>query len=291
MECRLWLRFLLARLQLSYVLNKNGQPNMKRVLKNLPATPDDAYRETMNRIANAGEYTPRTAFRTLAWILHAARPLRMDELREALAVHEAWFEDEEIGDLQETVKQYSVNDILKNCQSLVTYDIASGVIRFTHPTVQPFLAVQELPRVSDLAMTCLTYLNFEEFNHVCDNLEEMEQRIALYKFLHYAAQFWGVHTKGEAENLDTIRQAVARVVFSEGKRNSMAQAARNAKASFSMEFTNQQTWLHIAACEGLATFSKFIFERKNDGYVLVVTSLRLACICRRIQVRDCLLKK
>jgi hypothetical protein len=97
MECRLWLRFLLARLQLSYVLNKNGQPNMKRVLKNLPATPDDAYRETMNRIENAGEYTPRTAFRTLAWILHAARPLRMDELREALAVHEAWFENEEIG--------------------------------------------------------------------------------------------------------------------------------------------------------------------------------------------------
>jgi hypothetical protein len=215
----------------------------------------------------------------------------MDELREALAVHEAWFENEEIGDLQETVEQYSVNDILKNCQSLVTHDIASGVVRFTHPTVQPFLAVQELPRVSDVAMTCLTYLDFEEFNHVCGDFEEMRERIASYKFYHYAAQFWGVHTKGEAENLDTIRQAVARVVFSENKMNSMVQAANNAEWEFSMEFTNQQTWLHFAACQGLATFSKIIFEGRNDGYVLVVTSLRLACICRRIQLRDSLLRK
>jgi hypothetical protein len=62
----------------------------------------------------------------------------------------------------------------------------------------------------------------------------------------------------------------------------MVQAANNAEASYRMDFTNQQTWLHIAACEGLATFSKLIFEGRNDRYVLVVMSLRLACICRRI---------
>src|SRR5579859_2276403 len=102
MECRTHLtccsrfRFLLASLQLSYVLNENLQINMKKALDTLPAAPDDAYEEIMNRIRNGGKHSQGTAFRTLAWICHAARPLQMDELREALAVHEAWLEKEEI---------------------------------------------------------------------------------------------------------------------------------------------------------------------------------------------------
>jgi hypothetical protein len=270
-------------------MRENEQPNMRRALKTLPATPEDAYREIMNRIKNAGEHTPRTAFRTLAWIFRAARPLQMDELREALAVHEVWSEDEEIINLQYIVKQYSVTGILKNCQSLVIHDTASGVVRFTHPTVQPFLATQDLPQVSELAMTCLTYLGFDGFNQICDNIESLEKRIQSYKFYQYAAQFWGAHTKGEAENSENIQQAIVKFLSSKNKRNSMFQAAKFGERGDTIRdnFTKRQTLLlHIVAKEGLGTISNIIFKRylaRNDGYVLAVTLLKVLRIGRMIQ--------
>jgi len=38
---------------------------MKKALNTLPAVPDDAYQEIMNRIKNGGKYSQGTAFRTL----------------------------------------------------------------------------------------------------------------------------------------------------------------------------------------------------------------------------------
>ena len=61
---------------------------MEKALKTLPADQIEAYKDIITRIRAAGDHTSVTAIRTLTWIFHAARPLHMDELREALCVEE-----------------------------------------------------------------------------------------------------------------------------------------------------------------------------------------------------------
>ena len=203
----------------------------------------------------------------------------MDELREALAVHEAWLDKEEITQLPFGVDDYGAADIVKNCQSLVRHDAASGIVRFAHPTVQLFLEGQDIPRASDLAMTCIVFLGFDEFAR---DRPDIRNRLVDHKFYSYAARFWALHTKGEAENCKNIQRALVRLLSDENKTNAMLQAW----AGMTSEFTRGQTWLHILAIMGLETVSKIIFERdpeRKDRYVLSATLLKVPCAGRIIQ--------
>ena len=205
----------------------------------------------------------------------------MDELREALAVHEAWLEKEEINELLVPVDDYGVTDILKNCQSLVRHDAASGIVRFAHPTVQLFLEGQDIPRDSDLAMTCITFLGFDEFAR---DRSDIRNRLVDHNFYSYAARFWAFHTKGEAENYKNIQRALVRLLSAENKTNSMLHW--QAWAEGTSEFTRGQTWLHILANVGLETVSKIILERdrdRKDRYVLSATLLKVPCTGHIIQ--------
>ena len=139
-----------------------------------------------------------TAFQTFSWIFRAKRPLQMNELREALIT-----QDKEYAvDLDEMdMEELLATDILEICQNLVVYEEISGVVRFSHPTVQEFLESQvfESPPVVDLARTCLAYLQFNEFQGgAFFHGRAVEKRMRKYKFSRYAARFWGLHTKRRA---------------------------------------------------------------------------------------------
>jgi len=200
----------------------------------------------------------------------------MNELLEALDVHDAWLEKEEVTQLPVTEDDYDVAAILKNCQSLVRYDEASGIVRFAHPTVQNFLEGKDIPKSSDLAMTCITCLGFDEFNR-----EPVRKRVESHKFYAYALHFWAVHTRGEVEQLEYIQRAVVRLLSDEIKRNSLLEATAQLRFGHTGSFTRGQTWLHIVAKEGLATFSEIIFERaidRYDRYVLSAITLKVGHI-------------
>ena len=52
----------------------------------------------------------------------------------------------------------------------------------------------------DIATTCLTYLSFEKFERrIYQNYRELESLLIKYPFYVYAAQNWGHHARGEAE--------------------------------------------------------------------------------------------
>ena len=61
---------------------------MEKALKKLPVDQIEAYNDVVTRIRAAGSFTSDIANQTLTWIFHAARPLQMDELLEALSVEE-----------------------------------------------------------------------------------------------------------------------------------------------------------------------------------------------------------
>ena len=85
--------------------------------------------------------------------------------------------------------------------------------------------------------------------------------------------------------MENIQRAVVRLLCDEIKRNSLVEAAaafqivsRLKLGWYPYQFTRGQTWLHIAAKEGLATFSEIIFERaldRYDRYVLVLSAIQL----------------
>jgi hypothetical protein len=81
-----WCRFLLAEFQIKYVLDKREPRMMKDALNSLPATLENAYQRIIDRIGEKGEDTLQLAWRILSWVFHAARPLRMYEIREAISV-------------------------------------------------------------------------------------------------------------------------------------------------------------------------------------------------------------
>jgi hypothetical protein len=194
------------------------------------------------------------ALRILSWLFRAQRVLRMDELLEALVVEE--------GD-QDLEREYMLDagSVVECCKSLVLYEESSGLVRFTHETVQDFIAknIPHLLQTSVLAKTCLTYLAFREFDEPCSQEEILKNRVEKYKFLRYAARYWAFHTK-EAEQCPDVQDAVLSCLASENKTNSILQLEAYASAGSGTSFTSGQTLLHVMAERGFATTCSLVLE-------------------------------
>jgi hypothetical protein len=208
----------------------------------------------MERIETGRHGDTELAMKILSWIFHAQRALHMNELVEALVVT--------VGD-QELERQYLLQptDVIECCKSLVLPEKQSGLVRFAHYTVQEYVAgIQEkLPPPINLAKTCLTYLAFKEFDHPFIEKGLMETRVEQYQFCRYAAQFWGVHTFGEAEQSPDIQQDILRLFASEDRRNAILQIETFANSKWgNICFTAGETILHIMARFGLATMCDLI---------------------------------
>jgi hypothetical protein len=162
-------RFLLAKFQLEYVLKEEGLEPKAMALTSLPATETDAYNGIMKRIGELGIFSSRRAFRTLSWILHAKRPLQIQELCGALEFQE------DTDSLDEAINYGQFADeIVKSCKSLVVHEESSEIMRFAHTTVQEFLRTQNLPLDRDIiAKVCLKYLALDVFSKPCINRESM----------------------------------------------------------------------------------------------------------------------
>ena len=212
------LRFLLAEFQLEYVLRKHDPRLMNDSLSSLPSTVHSAYENIIHRITESGPESEEVAWRILTWIFRCARPLKIFELQEALSVRQ--------GD-SELFPQYfmSPDDITERCESLVIYDTERDVIRFTHYSVYEFLNANCIDKLlpTYLAMTCLTYLQFNEFEEPCTSKDSLEQRLERCKLSGYVSQYWAHHARDvECE----IQDKVLGTFQSHKKRESMYQMRR-----------------------------------------------------------------
>jgi hypothetical protein len=256
-ECR----FLLASFQLQHVLSEIGQRHMEKALKTLPANRIEAYGQVMTRIKESGRHTSVTAIRALTWLSHAARPLRMEELCEALAFEQC------PADIGGGINFFPA-DIITMCQSLVIHEESSGIVRFIHLTVQEFLTSYNLPAIN-LAKTCLAYLENNAFDDIVSNDESMRIRVQKYRLCLYAARFWGSHVRGEAETSLLIKEMFYRIWEIQNKRNSILQMTRYTDSAYGyLFFTKGQTLLHIIASNGLTIICKHFLDRESeDEYI------------------------
>lgn len=128
---------------------------IRKSISNLSANLGEAFTDTIRRIDNEPENRRRTAKQALMWISHSCRPLRMNELRYALAI--------EIGE-----KGFDMDNILQAklivdcCLGLVVVDDGSSVVRLVHHTLQDYLQNERQDSFqmeeTEITKACLTYL-------------------------------------------------------------------------------------------------------------------------------------
>lgn len=191
---------------------------MRKALSSLPKELDGTYDQTMARIRSQSPQLVLLAERVLGWISNARRPLSVEELQHALAVH-----PEDVCAYrvlpgrfhthshfaQKNFDEDSVcteEDLVSACAGLVTVDRESRVIRLVHYTTQAYferVRSELFPNIQvGIVEACITYLEFEDLESFTRREEciEVSKRLhSRYIFLNYAGTFWGHHARGNTE--------------------------------------------------------------------------------------------
>ena len=248
-------RFLLAKLHLDSLIDKRTVKSIRATLKKNSAgssTYDFLFDNEMRRIEGQDSYTKELAKLVLLWIAYAKRPLKTIELQNALVV-EAGESEVDNDNIPE------VEDIVSVCIGLVTIDIETTVIQFSHPVISEFFNQSKeekewFPNAeTNITIICLTYLSFPEFERgLCSTDEAFEARLHSRPLYSYAARYWGYHASVVLENggeisLDFL-QSTAKVSSSY---QALMASQRDSVRGYSQEMTRQVTGLHLAAYFGL----------------------------------------
>ena len=117
-----------------------------------------AYCATLDRIKEQGVEKERLGMAALMWVSYAERPLKSNELLQALAI--------ETGSPNVNSDNIpSIGILLACCQGLVVVDKEASTVRLIHFTLQEYLRAH--PQLfgtahSAMAETCLSYLNSQQ---------------------------------------------------------------------------------------------------------------------------------
>jgi len=193
-------RFLLASLNIEAVL---GEVTIGRRRKKLARMTQghglsDAYTATLTRLKAQKGYKSVLGLKALMWVLYSERPLRVQELCDALGV--------EIGSVDLDPQDVpELRTLLASCLGLVTVEASSSTVRLVHFTLQEHLLSDPTlfhSSHSEIAEVCLTYLNFGCVRDLSPTLQRAPETTPL---LEYASIYWGAHTRrGMTENIKIL---------------------------------------------------------------------------------------
>ena len=148
---------------------------------------DDAYSTTLDRIREQKGYREKLGISALMWISCSKRPLKAEELCDALAVETGTTDiNAENVPTTRTLMSYTLG--------LVTIDEQGSTVRLVHFTLQEYITAHNLfitPH-SMMAEICLTYLSFRS---ICDLSNSLSTVPSATPFLRYASCYWGFHAK------------------------------------------------------------------------------------------------
>lgn len=157
----------MAVLQLESVWAERTVSKIRKALDQLPTKLEDTYEETITRIKAQQGSDSDWGIRILQWLSCAKRPLRVEELCQALAVE--WDGEGEPPrelDMDNILKADSLVDV---CAGLVVIDSESGVIRLVHFTAEEYFRRHRdevFPEAGrEIVKTCVAFLSFDIANH------------------------------------------------------------------------------------------------------------------------------
>ncbi|KAI0014852.1 ankyrin repeat-containing domain protein [Xylariomycetidae sp. FL0641] len=268
--------FLLAELHLISLQSCVTSKKLNQALARLPTgsnTYDEAYKQIMERITSQEVGFRDLAVLSLTLITTAKRPLKLEELRYALAT-------DPDGDGFCVEDMPEVEDIIASCLGLLTVDPESQVIRLVHYTTQEYLDRTQddwLPNAEEtIGRTCVAYLLTEA---ICKEIRTC-QNPGNMPFYWYASEYWAQHLGPEADTPDVRRLLRSDIV-------SFLLDPKQKQNPFFLDYRRrvgvplrEGTGLHLAAVHGLTTATSSLIASSRDIEPLDAkarTPLVLAC--------------
>jgi len=175
------------------ICNQTSVASLRNCLSILPTTYEKAYETTFNRILKQPDTIVDLSKRVLNWVLHAKRPLTMQELQHAIAIKPGCKNID-----PESLE--SPKAILSSCLGMISLSKVDGRVSIIHSTARQFLEsneqqLSERPQF-DIARNCLTYLVFDEISSgPCESVDDLQKRLIRTPFLDYCARAWGHHVR------------------------------------------------------------------------------------------------
>ncbi|KAH6665801.1 hypothetical protein B0J14DRAFT_679150 [Halenospora varia] len=182
-------QFLLPALHIDRLADCTCVEEIRESLEDMATTLRETYDQAIERIRQQPNNRSALAFNVLKLISHCKRPLRVAELREALAIKPKIAKITP-GSLRTSKK------LLDVCIGLVSIEEKTDVIRLVHYTVYEYLQHSDLFKSAefDIAQLCLTYLEFEALGvGPCVDPKAYQARLHANPFFEYAAKYLGHH--------------------------------------------------------------------------------------------------
>ncbi|PLN79522.1 purine and uridine phosphorylase [Aspergillus taichungensis] len=256
--------FLLAVLDMNALQSLETKGEVRDALRNPSRRENrlhEAYGQTMERIQSQEESPKRLAMWTLAWVLHARRPLSAVELRYALALNAELTEAEYENYLP------NIRRVLSLCAGLVRLDEMSKTIDFVHKSTRDYFeatkniwfldAKLEIPRV------CAAYLSFGAFRSgCCQTDDDFEERLRTHPFYTYAANYWGHHARESAIMCpEVIKFLECETAVQASTQALLAIKHHSRSPQYSQKFSREMTGLHLAAYFGVEGAIKHLLQK------------------------------
>ena len=197
-------RFLFAKLQLEILLDSHGYEDVSAALLSLPEDLDETWVRLLVDVDSAHP-NPRNhekIRRILRWLVSAARPLKVDEIKEAIAVEECQMQRNWKAEIEDA-------QIIGLCGPLIRINEETNELSLAHFSLKEFLVSGKLLETSEVkarkyhtttseantyaAMISLTYLSFRNLFRPCQTLKDLKRLRQENKFLDYTTLYAGVH--------------------------------------------------------------------------------------------------
>lgn len=191
-------RFLWPKLQLETICREKTERDVEEALGNLPQDLKDTYSRMLHRINSQTTKLKALAHRCFRFVLYAARPLKIEELRDGLAMVAPMANRNDLN-------LYKEADILDACGNFFVVEQLSSVVRPIHVSIWSFLeghfrdmggryVLDRTVSQKELAIACVLYLqlNFPK-NGPCQDPQERHKTIQSHPFSFYASQNFDYH--------------------------------------------------------------------------------------------------
>ncbi|RPA91655.1 ankyrin [Choiromyces venosus 120613-1] len=197
--------FLLVSLTIEAILGETTIHRRREKLEHMTNGQDvgDVYTATLDRIKAQKKDRSRLGMEAIMWISHSERPLRPEELCQALGVQ---LQSEDLNN----DNQPTIRTILSCGLGLITLDSSSATVRLVHFTLQEYILANPTlfhsPH-SMIAEVCLTYLNYQCIRDLPPTLWSPPPTTP---FLEYASCHWGAHARRGTTQI--VKQLVLRLL-------------------------------------------------------------------------------
>jgi ankyrin repeat protein len=254
-------RFLLAKLHLDLLSHYKDRALLKRALGYLPENLGEAYGEAMKQVVSLHP----TATRYIYWVLYAARPLTVTELRSAVGESET---------IEISRPMSFEHSLLVKTAGLLAVDAVSGTVRFVHRTAKEYLdgsaARVFFPTAQrDMAEACLTAISCDDVIDDCYRNIAGLSRPPKKGFLDYAATYWGEHSRQVDEEEMTVQVLIKtflnKLLWRRPPLNYAAEKAKGVPTELGIgKYPTDWSGLHVLSFFGIPGKARRLIEQGSN---------------------------